>query len=119
MVTPAVQREAVAHLQACHGMSERRACRVTGADRKSMRYRSQRGDDADVREKLRELAQQRRRFGYRSLHILLRREGGMINRKKTQRRYRAEGLLVRRRRNSRRRTGGRSPATVHAWAQHL
>src|SRR3546814_2277815 len=60
MVTPAVQREAVAHLQACHGMSERRACRVTGADRKSMRYRSQRGDDADVREKLRELAQQRR-----------------------------------------------------------
>src|SRR3546814_1308243 len=88
MVTPAVQREAVAHLQACHGMSERRACRVTGADRKSMRYRSQRGDDADVREKLRELAQQRRRFGYRRLHILLRREGVMINRKKTQRLYR-------------------------------
>ena len=57
MVTPAVQREAVAHLQACHGMSERRACRVTGADRKSMRYRSQRGDDTEVREKLRELAQ--------------------------------------------------------------
>src|SRR3546814_13129170 len=82
MVTPAVQREAVAHLQACHGMSERRACRVTGADRKSMRYRSQRGDDADVREKLRELAQQRRRFGYRRLHILLRREGVLINRKK-------------------------------------
>ena len=79
MVTPAVQREAVAHLQACHGMSERRACRVTGADRKSMRYRSQRGDDADVREKLRELAQQRRRFGYRRLHILLRREGVMIS----------------------------------------
>ena len=66
-------------------MSERRACRVIGADRKSMRYRSQRDDDADLRSRLRELAQQRRRFGYRRLHILLRREGIVINRKKTQR----------------------------------
>jgi hypothetical protein len=56
-------------------MSERRACRVIGADRKSMRYRSQRDDDAGLRLKLRELAQQRRRFGYRRLRILLRREG--------------------------------------------
>ena len=55
-------------------MSERRACRVIDADRKSVRYRSTRGDDADLREKLRELANQRRRFGYRRLHILLRRE---------------------------------------------
>ena len=39
-------REAVAHLQACHGMSERRACRVIDADRKSVRYRSTRDDDA-------------------------------------------------------------------------
>ena len=76
-------REAVAHLQACHGMSERRACRVIDADRKSVRYRSTRDDDAGVREKLRDLANQRRRFGYRRLHILLRREGVMINRKKT------------------------------------
>lgn len=56
-------------------MSERRACRVVGADRKSVRYRSTRGDDAELREKLRELANRRRRFGYRRLHILLRREG--------------------------------------------
>ena len=48
MVTPAQRREAIAHLEAAHEMSERRACRVTGADRKSMRYRSQRGDDAEV-----------------------------------------------------------------------
>lgn len=51
-----------------------------------------RDDDAELREKLRELANQRRRFGYRRLHILLRREGVMINRKKTQRLYREEGL---------------------------
>jgi hypothetical protein len=55
-----------------------------------MRYRSQRDDNAEVRSKLRELAQQRRRFGYRRLHILLRREGIVINRKKTQRLYREE-----------------------------
>jgi len=66
-------------------MSERRACRVIDADRKSVRYRSVRDDDGALREKLRELANRRRRFGYRRLHILLRQEGVMINRKKTQR----------------------------------
>jgi len=74
-------------------MSERRACRVIEADRKSVRYRSIRDDDGALREKLRDLANQRRRFGYRCLHILLRREGVMINRKKTQRLYiRRKGL---------------------------
>ena len=95
-------------------MSERRACRVIDADRKSVRYRSTRDDDADLREKLRELANQRRRFGYRRLHILLRREGIMINRKKTQRLYREEGLAVRRRRSRRRAVGTRAPAPVLA-----
>ncbi|MFC0147434.1 MULTISPECIES: IS3 family transposase [Sphingobium] len=114
VLTPAAQREAVAHLQACHGMSERRACRVIDADRKSVRYRSKRDNDAELREKLRELANQRRRFGYRRLHILLRREGIMINRKKTQRLYREEGLAVRRRRSRRRAVGTRAPAPVLA-----
>ncbi|NTZ42951.1 IS3 family transposase [Altererythrobacter sp. SALINAS58] len=114
VLTPAAQREAVAHLQACHGMSERRACRVMDADRKSVRYRSTRDDNAGLREKLRELANQRRRFGYRRLHILLRREGIMINRKKTQRLYKEEGLAVRRRRSRRRAVGTRAPAPVLA-----
>ncbi len=95
-------------------MSERRACRVINADRRSVRYRSTRDDDACLREKLRELANQRRRFGYRRLHILLRREGIMINRKKTQRLYKEEGLAVRRRRNRRRAVGTRAPAPVLA-----
>ena len=90
MVTPAAKREAVAHLQTALGMSERRACAVVGADRKSMRYRSCRADDGDLRSRLRDLAQQRRRFGYRRLHILLRREGIPIKRKKTRRLYREE-----------------------------
>ena len=95
-------------------MSERRACRVIDADRKSVRYRSVRDDDAALREKLRDLANQRRRFGYRRLHILLRREGVMINRKKTQRLYKEEGLAVRRRRSRKRAVGTRAPPPVLA-----
>ncbi|WP_371688524.1 IS3 family transposase [Methylorubrum sp. Q1] len=114
LVTPAAKRQAVAHLQTTLGMSERRACAVVGADRTSMRYRSCRSDDGDLRSRLRELAQQRRRFGYRRLHILLRRDGIMINRKKTQRLYREEGLTVRRRKGRRRAVGARAPAPVLA-----
>jgi putative transposase len=81
----AMKRQAVAHLQATLGMSERQACMVVGADRTSMRYRSCRADDGDLQSRLCELAQQRRRFGYQRLHILLHRDSIMINRKKTQR----------------------------------
>ena len=114
MVAPVVKRDAVVHLQVVHGMSERRACSVIGADRKSMRYCSRRADDADLREKLRILAQERRRFGYRRLHILLRRDGVIINRKKTQRLYREEGLMVRRRKGRKRAVGTRMPPPVLA-----
>jgi putative transposase len=114
MVTPAAKREAVAHLQALLDVSERRACRVIDADRTVIRYQSRRDDDGPLRQKLRELAHQRRRFGYRRLHILLRREGLTINRKKTQRLYREEGLTVRRRKGRKRAVGARAPAPVPA-----
>ncbi|TVV74449.1 IS3 family transposase [Sphingomonas solaris] len=114
VVTPAAKRQAVAHLQATLGMSERRACMVVGADRTSMRYRSCRADDGDLRSRLCELAQQRRRFGYRRLHVLLRRDGITINRKKTRRLYREEGLTVRRRKGRKRAVGARAPAPVRA-----
>ena len=114
VVTPAARREAVAHLQALLDVSERRACRVIDADRTSVRYRSRCGDDGELREKLRALAQERRRFGYRRLHILLRRDGEVINRKKTQRLYREEGLTVRRRKGRKRAVGARMPPPVLA-----
>ena len=114
MVTPAARRDAVAHLQATLGMSERRACAVVGADRTSIRYRSCRADDTELRGRLRELASERRRFGYRRLHVLLRRDGLTINRKKTQRLYQEEGLTVRRRKGRRRATGARTPPPVPA-----
>nr|GAJ37796.1 transposase and inactivated derivatives [Bradyrhizobium sp. DOA9] len=75
MVGPAAKRAAVAHLQAVMSLSERRACSIVGADRKMIRYRSSRPPDAVMRGRLRDLANERRRFGYRRLFVLLRREG--------------------------------------------
>ncbi len=75
MVTPAAEREAVAHLRTAFDMSERRACRIVGCQRMSVRYRSRRPADAELRERLRALAHQRRRFGYCRLHIFL--HGGL------------------------------------------
>ena len=109
MVTPAARREAVAILVDVHEMSERLACSVIGADRTSVRYRNRRPDDAGLRERMRALAGERRRFGYRRLHVLLRREGLVMNRKKTQRLYREEGLSVRKRRGRKKATGTRAP----------
>ena len=71
MVTPAAKLEAVAHLQALLDVSERRAYRVIKADRTVIRYQSRRGDDEELREKLRVPAHQRRRFGCRRLHTPL------------------------------------------------
>lgn len=93
-------------------MSERRASRLIQADRKTVRYRSRRPTDEDLRSRLRELAAEQRRFGYRRLHVLLRGEGHVLNRKKTQRLYREEGLMVRKRKGRKRATGSRAPILV-------
>jgi putative transposase len=114
MVTPAAKREAVAHLTTAYEMSERRACQIIRADRKMVRYRSRRAADGELRARLRALAAEQRRFGYRRLHVLLRHEGYVVNRKKTQRLYREEGLSVRRRRGRKRATGARAPILVEA-----
>jgi putative transposase len=112
MVTPAVRREAVAHLQVTYKVSERRACSALGSDRASMRYRARRPDDEAARMRLRELASVRRRFGYRRLHILLRREGIVMNHKKLRRLYREERLQVRRRSGRKRAVGTRAPMAL-------
>ena len=114
MVGPAVQREAIAHLQAVMGLSERRACSIVGADRKMVRYRSCRPPDTELRARLRELANERRRFGYRRLFILLRREGEASGINRIHRLYREEGLTVRKRRARRKAVGTRVPILVEA-----
>jgi putative transposase len=112
MVTPAAKREAVAHLRSAFDMSERRACRITGCVRMTVRYRSRRLDDRDLRLRLRALAHERRRFGYRRLLVLLRREGFKVNHKRLFRLYREERLMVRRRGGRKRALGTRAPMIV-------
>jgi putative transposase len=109
MVTPVAKREAVAHLKHEYEMSERRACKVIGCDRMTVRYRSRRPDDVVLRERLRSLAKERRRFGYRRLLILLRREGFALNHKRLFRLYREERLMVRKRGGRKRALGTRAP----------
>ncbi len=109
MVTPAVKRNAVADLVGTYEMSERRACTLIGAGRSSVRHRRARCGDTALRMRMRELAAERRRFGHRRLHVLLRQEGPVENRKRTQRLHREEGLTVRKRRGRKRATGTRAP----------
>jgi len=112
MVGPAVELQAVAHLQAVMGLSERRACNIVGADRKMVRYGHPRPPDTELRTRLRDLANERRRFGYRRLFILLRREPSGVN--SIHRLYREEGLSVRKRRARRKAVGTRALILVEA-----
>jgi putative transposase len=112
MVTPAARREAVTHLRSSFDVSERRACGALGADRSSVRYRARRPGDEAVRKRLRELAAVRRRFGYRRLLVLMRREGFVMNHKKFRRLYREERLQVRRRGGRKRALGTRAPLAI-------
>ena len=93
-------------------MSERHACRVLSLGRSSVRYRSQKADDGVLRERLLQLAGERRRFGYRRLQVLLRREGVAVNHKRVYRLYREEGLVVRRRGRKRVAREARLPAVA-------
>jgi putative transposase len=74
-----------------------------------MRYRAKRGDDGPLRERLKALAFERRRFGYRRLHVLLKREDWAVNKKRVQRIYREERLPVRKRGGRKRALGLRAP----------
>jgi putative transposase len=114
MVGPAAKRAAVVHLQDTMGLSERRACSIVSADRTMIRYRSSRPPDTELRGRLRELANERRRFGYRRLFILLRREGEPSGINRIHRLYREEGLAVRKRRARRKAVGTRAPILVEA-----
>lgn len=85
-------------------VSQRRACTALGFPRSSQRYQSVRDDRAALRIRLRDLAATRVRYGYRRLHILLRREGWQVNAKLVYRLYREEGLTMRTKRPRRHRS---------------
>jgi putative transposase len=109
-VTPAVRRVAVLFLEGEQGLSERRACGLLTMHRSTARYQGHRHPDGPIRTRLRELAAQKRRYGYRRLHVLLRREGVCINHKCVERIYREEGLSLRRKKRKRACSVARTPA---------
>ena len=112
MVTPDAKRDAVVHACTEHAVSQRRACKVLAVDRSSVRYRSVKPDDADLRTAIKAVAMERRRFGYRRIHIMLERQGSTINQKKLRRLYREERLQVRHRGGRKRALGTRRPMVM-------
>jgi len=98
VVTTAVRREVVSYMKS-RGISERRACNYAALQRSTARYKSKRKSRPELVARIRELAAARPRYGYRRLHVLLRRDEAWsgVNRKLLYRLYRQEGLAVRRR----------------------
>lgn len=121
MVSPQARREAVAVLKVAWQLSERRACGLMNISTSVLRYHARPDSNGQLRERIAALAGQRRRFGYRRIHVLLKREGWHINVKRVYRLYCNAGLAVRKR--SRKRIGVTErvplllPATPnHAWS---
>ncbi len=109
---PAGKRVVVSHLVQAHRLSQRRACRLAELNFSTWQYRACRKEQAGLRERIKELAYERRRFGYRRLHALLRREGWRVNHKAVHRIYVEEGLQVRKRRRKRVARAERQPMVV-------
>ena len=112
MVTPDAKREAVTLGRARAWRSQRRAREVLSVDRSSMRYRSIRSDDACIREAMKKVASKCRRFGYRRIHVMLDRQGIVMNLMKLRRLYREEKLTVRKRGGRKRALGTRRPLAL-------
>jgi len=106
-VTPGRRRELVRFVQDAFGVSERRGCTALRFHRSSQRYRPSRDDQAPLRLRIREIAAVHVRYGYPRIHVLLRREGWAVNRKRVYRLYRLEGLSLRHKRPRRHVTAAR------------
>jgi putative transposase len=122
VVKPAARREVVRHYQDVFALSERRACDAMGFGRTSHRYQARREPALELRIRLKDLAVSRVRYGYRRLHVLLRREGWPVNHKRIYRLYSEEGLSIRtrclkRRRACRYRSARSEPGAMNdVWA---
>jgi putative transposase len=95
VVAPVARRHVVEYIRQSYSISERRACKLSSLDRTSFRYEPKPDRNAELRIRLRELAEQRRKFGSPRLHVLLQREGHLVNHKRVERLYREEGLSLR------------------------
>jgi putative transposase len=111
-LTPALRRRAVQAVIEKIGLSQRRACSVATCHPKTFRRVLQPPDDDDLKQRLQELATERRRFGYRRLHVLLRRDGIIANHKRVYRVYAAAHLQIRKRLKRRVAFGRGDPAPI-------
>jgi putative transposase len=102
MARPAVKRLAVNYIVEHYATSQRRACGIVRQHRSVQTYVSHREPKLALRQRLRELAQTRMRYGYRSLHVLLKREGWALGRDQAYRLYCEESLQLRSKRPQRR-----------------
>lgn len=103
--------------QTTYRLSQRRAARLIPVRLNTWRYQRRRDSQEALRQRLRELARVRVRFGYRRLTVLLRREGWPVNAKRIYRLYREEGLEVRTKRRKRLASTGRVPLPPAAPAR--
>lgn len=92
---PARKRELIDDVRAIWKVSIRRACSAFRFDTSSYHYKSRRPPQASLRERIKEIAETRVRYGYRRIHVLLRREGWIVNAKRVNRHYRDMGLQLR------------------------
>jgi putative transposase len=92
---PARKREMVDHVRVAWRVSIRRACHAVPVDRSTYHYRSKRAGQAPLSRRIKEIAETRVRYGYRRIHVLLRREGWPVNVKRVCRLYREQGLQLR------------------------
>jgi putative transposase len=109
-------------LQRDYGVGQKRACRAIRLHRSTFNYRSKKSDQAPLRLRIKDIAAVRVRYGYRRIHVLLRREGWKVNHKRVYRLYREEGLSLRHKRPKRHKSASHrqarpEPMTLNAcWA---
>jgi putative transposase len=126
VVGPQARKRAVTHLREKRICSQRRACGLMGVWRSGMRYeRRARPDEAELRERMGEIARKHRRHGYRLVWARLRRSGWRVNKKRVHRLRKAEGLSLPHRRRKRRRWGPkgevvrRAEYPRHVWSYDI
>jgi len=118
-VSPTRRREAVEKVQEKLGVSERRACKVTGQPRGTQRYERRRPDDEErLVGQMLEFVRLHPRYGYRRVWALLRGDGWAVNRKRVWRLWKREGLKVPKKRRKRRRLGSSENGCVRRRAEH-
>jgi putative transposase len=101
VVKPRGRRRLVSFFVEAFGLSRRRSCRLAGISRSALAYVPSRQGEEELRARIHHWAKERPRYGYRRIHVLLRREGFAVNRKRVYRIYREEHLAVRRKRRKR------------------